>query len=207
MHYLTGHSKGPHLEKLLVAPINMRERFLQMIEREAESKRAGRPARIVAKLNQVDDPDICLALAKASQAGVPIDLIVRGFCCIRAGVPGWTEHVRVRSIIGRFLEHSRIFHFANGQDDPLDGEFYIGSADWMYRNLSRRVEAATPIEQRTLRGQLWEILRACLDDSRQAWEMQADSNYSQLCPPQDGNGAAVMGLHAYLAQRALQRAG
>lgn len=207
MHYLTGHSKGPRLDKLLVAPINMRARFIQMIERETANKRAGRPARIVAKLNQIDDVDICLALVSASQAGVAIDLIVRGFCCLRAGVPGWTENLRVRSIIGRFLEHSRIFYFANGHDDPVDGEYYIGSADWMFRNLSRRVEAATPIEEPALRAQLWEILQACLDDSRQAWEMQAAGSYLQLQPAPGARGAAALGLHAWLSQRAVQRAG
>jgi polyphosphate kinase len=207
IHYLTGHSKGPRLEKLLVAPINMRERFVQMIEREAANKRAGLPARIVAKLNQIDDLEICLALARASQAGVPIDLIVRGFCCLRGGVAGWTENVRVRSIVGRFLEHSRIFYFANGRDDPVDGDFYIGSADWMFRNLSRRVEAATPIEEPALRAQLWEIVQACLDDSRQAWEMQSDGSYVQRTPPQGAVGVAGLGLHAWLSQRTMQRAG
>ena len=207
MHYLTGHSKGPRLDKLLVAPINMRARFIEMIERETANKRAGRPARIVAKLNQIDDVDICLALVNASQAGVSIDLIVRGFCCLRAQVPGWTENLRVRSIIGRFLEHSRIFYFANGHDDPVDGEYFIGSADWMFRNLSRRVEVATPIEEPALRAQLWEILLACLDDSRQAWEMQSDGSYLQRQPAQGASGAAALGLHAWLSQRAVQRAG
>ena len=112
-------------------------------------------------MNQVDDLEIISALSAASQAGVQIDLIVRGFCCLRPGVPGWTENIRVRSIIGRFLEHSRIFLFRNGEEDPLAGEFYIGSADWMYRNLSQRVEAATPIDDRPLRERLWEILQAC----------------------------------------------
>ena len=207
MHYLTGHSKGPKLDKLMVAPINMRARFVQMIERETANKLAGRPARIVAKLNQIDDIEICVALVNASRAGVPIDLIVRGFCCLRAGVPGWTEHLRIRSIIGRFLEHSRIFYFANGHDDPVDGEFYIGSADWMFRNLSRRVEAAAPIEEPALRAQLWEILQACLDDSRQAWEMQPDGSYVQRQPADGATGAAALGLHAWLSQRAVQRVG
>jgi polyphosphate kinase len=207
IHYLTGHSKGPRLEKLLVAPINMRERFLQMIERETANKRSGFPARIIAKLNQIDDLEISNALASASQSGVPIDLIVRGFCCLRGGIAGWTENLRVRSIVGRFLEHSRIFYFANGRDDPVDGEFYIGSADWMFRNLSRRVEAATPIEEPTLRAQLWEILQACLEDSRQAWEMQPDGAYVQRTPPQGTTGIAALGLHAWLSQRTMQRAG
>ena len=161
-HYLTGHSQGPQFQKLLVAPMNMRQRFLEMIEREVAHCEAGRTGHIIAKLNQVDDLEISSALVAASRAGVKIDLIVRGFCCLRAGVPGWTDNVRVRSIIGRFLEHSRIFYFSNGEEDPLAGEFYIGSADWMMRNLSQRVEAATPINGRPLRERLWEILQACL---------------------------------------------
>jgi polyphosphate kinase len=197
-HYLTGCSRTPHFQKLLVAPLNMRQRFLESIEREIEHHRAGRPARIVAKMNQIEDLDMARALSAASQAGVPVDLIVRGFCCLVAGVPGWTENVRVRSIIGRFLEHSRIFHFANGQDDPLAGEFFIGSADWMHRNLSGRVEAATPVEDRTARERLWEILDICLRDQRQAWLMQPDGTYVQSRPAEDATGPAASGIHAWL---------
>ena len=105
----------------------------------------GLPARIVAKMNQLEDPELIEAICEAASAGVPIDLIIRGFCCLRPGVPGRTEGIRVRSIIGRFLEHSRIFHFAAGQEDPVQGEFFIGSADWMFRNLSKRVEVVTPV--------------------------------------------------------------
>jgi len=206
-HYLTGHSKGPQFQKLLVAPMNMRQRFLEMIEREAAHCAAGRPGHIIAKLNQVDDLEITSALVAASRAGVRIDLIVRGFCCLRAGVPGWTENVRVRSIIGRFLEHSRIFYFANGEEDPLAGEFYLGSADWMMRNLSQRVEAATPINDRPLRERLWEILQACLQDSRQAWVMGADGTYrQQQVPADDDNGPASLGAQAWLMELTRRRA-
>jgi polyphosphate kinase len=204
-HYLTGHSKGPLFKKLLVAPMNMRQRFLELIRREAAHAEAGRRGRIIAKLNQVDDLEIIMALVAASRAGVEIDLVIRGFCCLRAGVPGWTENVRVRSIIGRFLEHSRIFYFANGSEDPLAGEFYIGSADWMYRNLSQRVEATTPIEDRSLRERLWEILKACLEDQRQAWIMQSDGTYRQVQPKADGDGAAVLGTHAFLMELTRRR--
>jgi len=197
-HHLTGRSTKPQFAKLLVAPFNMRDRFRAMIEREVEHHRAGRPARIVAKMNQVEDLELSLALARASQAGVPIDLIVRGFCCLRPGVAGYTELIRVRSIIGRFLEHSRIFYFANGSPDPVDGEFYIGSADWMYRNLSRRVEAATPVEDRNARRQLWEILETSLQDSRQAWELGPDGSYIQCEPPLGAIGPARVGTHAWL---------
>jgi polyphosphate kinase len=184
-HFLTGRSRTPSFPTLLVAPLQMRTRFNELIERETENHEAGRPARIVCKLNQLEDAEICLLLSEASQAGVPIDLIVRGLCCLAPGVPGWTENIRVRSIVGRFLEHSRIFHFAKGSADPLEGEFLIGSADWMHRNLSERVEAAVPITQRRLRARLWEILAVCLADHRSAWEMQPDGTYVQLLPEPD----------------------
>ena len=205
-HYLTGCSRTPQFEKLLVAPINMRQRFLACIEREIEHHQAGRPARIVAKMNQVEDLAMGRALSAASQAGVPVDLIVRGFCCLAPGVPGWTENVRVRSVIGRFLEHSRIIHFANGQEDPLAGEFFIGSADWMFRNLSRRVEAAAPVEDRAARERLWEILTICLQDRRQAWLMQADGSYTQAQPLEEGTGPALMGTHVWLMELTRRRA-
>jgi len=205
-HYLTGCSRAPRFQKLLVAPLNMRQRFLDGIEREIAHQRAGRPARIIAKMNQVEDLDIARALAAASQAGVPIDLIVRGFCCLLPGIPGWTENVRVRSLIGRFLEHSRIFFFANGQDDPLAGEYFIGSADWMHRNLSGRVEAATPVEDRTARERLWEILDIGLRDQRQAWLMQPDGTYVQSHPAEDATGPAVLGTHAWMMDLARRRA-
>jgi polyphosphate kinase len=122
-------------------------------------------------------------------------------------VPGWTDNIRVRSIIGRFLEHSRILYFANGSEEVLDGEFYIGSADWMYRNLSRRVEAATPIKDRTLRERLWEILQVALDDERQAWVMQASGSYEQLAPSEGAVGVAQLGSHVYTMEAALRRFG
>jgi polyphosphate kinase len=179
-HHLTGYSTEPQFERLLVAPLNMRDRFIGLIQREMEHQRAGRPARIVAKMNQLEDLPMCEALSDASQAGVPVDLIIRGFCCLRPGIPGWTENLRVRSIVGRFLEHGRLFHFANGEANPLDGEFYIGSADWMDRNLSRRVEAVTPVRVRHLRERLWEDLTVQLEDRRNAWQMLADGSYVQL---------------------------
>ncbi|HRC71029.1 MAG TPA: polyphosphate kinase 1 [Candidatus Competibacter sp.] len=204
-HYLTGAARTPRYQRLLIAPTNMRQRFLERIEREIDNQRAGRPARIVAKMNQVEDLEMARALSAASQAGVPVDLIVRGFCCLIAGVPGWTENVRVRSIIGRFLEHSRIFHFANGQEDPADGEFIIGSADWMHRNLSARVEAATPVADRTAREQLWEILEICLHDDRQSWLMQPDGTYIQSRPAKNAAGPAATGTHAWLMELTRQR--
>lgn len=204
-HYFTGRSFAPSFARLLVAPMNMRDRFLDLILREIEHARAGRPARIIAKMNQLEDLSICRALVAASQAGVPIDLIIRGFCCLRPGIATWTENVRIRSVIGRFLEHSRIFHFANGSEDPLDGDYYIGSADWMYRNLSRRVEAATPVAERALRERLWEILDVSLRDQRQSWIMQPDGRYLQSQPASEGSGPAVVGTHAALMESTRRR--
>jgi polyphosphate kinase len=205
-HFLTGYSLKRDYRKLLVSPVTMRPRFLELIQREVANHRAGKPARIVAKMNQLEDPPILEALCEASQAGLKVDLIVRGFCCLRPGVPGQTENIRIISIIGRFLEHARIFHFANGSEDPLDGEFLIGSADWMHRNLSARVEAITPVEPRALKARLWEILEINLQDHRQAWDMQTDGTYRQRRPPADAVGPAKDGTQATLMARTLQRA-
>jgi polyphosphate kinase len=190
-HYLTGRSRKRDYDALLVAPVNMRPRFLEMIRREADHHRAGRPARIVAKMNQLEDREVIAALLEASRAGLEIDLIVRGFCTLRPGVPGLSEHVRILSVIGRFLEHSRIYYFQNGADDPLAGDFFIGSADWMERNLSDRVEAITPVRGRPLRQRMWEILQVMLADRRQAWDLQPDGRYVQRQPPEDGGPASL----------------
>jgi polyphosphate kinase len=205
-HTLTGRSRNRDTAKLLVAPLNMRERFLALIEREIGHCQAGRPARIIAKMNQLEDRGMCEALVRASRAGVPIDLIVRGFCVLPPGVRGLTERVRVLSIIGRFLEHSRIYYFQNGDDDPLRGEYFIGSADWMERNLSRRVEAITPIEAPPLRQRLWQILQVMLRDHRQAWDMQSDGSYVQRVPPADAapDSPERIGTQDYLMALALR---
>ena len=204
-HHLTGYSRSPRFEKLLVAPLNMRTRFIDLIAREAANARAGRPARIVVKVNQLEDGPICEALCDASNAGVPIDLIVRGFCCLRPGIPGLTENIRVRSIIGRFLEHGRVFHFANGSDDPLDGDFLLGSADWMDRNLSRRVEAVAPVESRHLKERLWEVLQVQLADLRNAWIMQSDGSYVRCATNSRAPKVAREGTHVTLMKRTKQR--
>lgn len=166
-HYLTGRSLKRDYRRLLVAPVNMRDRFTAMIEREIDHARAGREARIVAKMNQLQDAQIIRKLYDASQAGVTIELIVRGFCCLRPGVPGLSENIRVVSVLGRFLEHSRIFYFHN------DGapEYYIGSADWMVRNLDYRVEAIAPVLDRALHPPLHDILATMLDDGVSAWDL------------------------------------
>ena len=199
-HYLTGRSRKREYSKLLVAPVNMRKRFLAMIAGEIEHQRAGRPAQIVAKMNQLEDRAICEALVQASQAGVPIDLIVRGFCVLPPGVPGVTENIRIISVIGRFLEHSRIYYFRNGAEDPLDGAFFIGSADWMVRNLSDRVEAIAPVEAAPLRARLWEILQILLHDHWQAWDLHPDGFYVQRSP---SSGAGTSGPEAVGTQQTL----
>ncbi|MBI1248379.1 polyphosphate kinase 1 [bacterium] len=204
-HALTGRSREPHFNKLLVAPTNMREKFLAMIRREIENHQAGKPALIIAKVNQLEDPEMCQAIIAASQAGVRVECIVRGFSCLRAGVPGLTENVTIRSIIGRFLEHSRVYYFANGSDNPLEGEFYIGSADWMQRNLSNRVEAVTPIELHSHKERLWEILDVLLKDRRQAWVMQPDGSYEQFVPTDEDSDIARLGTHRTLMLLAQQR--
>ncbi|MFO1395261.1 MAG: polyphosphate kinase 1 [Steroidobacteraceae bacterium] len=204
-HHLTGYSRAPRFERLLVAPLNMRERFIELIDREAEHARAGRPARIVAKMNQLEDPPVCEALTRASQAGVRVDLVIRGFCCLAPGVPGWTENVRVRSIIGRFLEHGRVFWFQNGASDPIDGDFYIGSADWMDRNLSRRIEAVAPVDSRPLRERIWEVLEVQLEDSRTAWDLQPDGRYVRPDQPGEASDVAIEGTHVTLMKRTRAR--
>src|SRR5262245_9239147 len=205
-HFLTGRSRTPSFSSLLVAPMNMRAQFLDRIELEIHNHEAGQPARIICKMNQLEDPEICQALSRASQAGVPVDLIVRGLCSLAPGVAGLTDNIRIRSIVGRFLEHSRIFHFAAGSEDPVDGEFLIASADWMHRNLSERVEAAVPVRERRLRARLWEILGVCLSDRRNAWQMREDGTYEQL-QPESGGGVGSEGTQATLMRLALARHG
>ena len=206
-NFITGRSHKPVYERLLVAPHHMKRQFLALIEREIELHADGRPGRIIAKMNQLQDRDIIQALYRASQAGVRTDLIIRGFCTLRPGVPGLSENIRVISIIGRFLEHSRIFWFRAGADDPLDGEYFISSADWMYRNLEARVEAACPIEDRQHRQRLWQTLQTCLMDRRQAWEMHPDGRYTLRMPdPESADTSAVLGTQHILAHTALESA-
>jgi polyphosphate kinase len=175
---LTGYSRQRLYRKLFVAPVNMRSRFIELIAREAEHAEAGRPARIVGKMNALVDAEVIDALYRASQAGVEIDLIVRGICCLRPQLPGISDRVRVISIIGRFLEHSRLWHFANGGAE----EFYLGSADWMPRNFDRRVEAVAPVDAPALHERLRSLLHTYLEDNRQAWELNADGAWVQREP-------------------------
>jgi polyphosphate kinase len=198
-HYLTGRSLKSDYRTLLVAPLNMRQEFMKLIEREAANQQAGQPAGIIAKMNSLEDRKIIAALYAASQAGVPIDLIVRGFCCLRPGVPGLSDNIRVISVIGRFLEHSRIFYFRNGEANPLEGRFFIGSADWMYRNLKNRVEIVTPVDEAAARQRLWQTLEILLSDRRQAWDMRPDGTYVQRQPD---DPAAELGTHVQLMRLA-----
>ena len=188
---LTGFSRQQLYRKLLVAPANMRLRIVEMIDREAAHVRAGGSGRIIAKMNALVDPDAILALYRASAAGVKIDLIVRGVCCLRAGMPGVSENITVRSIIGRFLEHSRLFYFGNSGAP----EYYIGSADWMPRNFDRRVETVAPIEDPILHARIDSLLHVCLQDNRQAWMLQTDGTYVQRHPE---NGEPERGSHTLL---------
>ncbi|MFO0893849.1 MAG: polyphosphate kinase 1 [Phycisphaerales bacterium] len=205
-NYMTGRSRQKEYNRLLVAPVAMKRRFIELIERETLLQSPGRPGRIVAKMNQLEDRGVMDALYRASQAGVQIDLIVRGFCCLRPGVPGLSDNIRIRSVVGRFLEHSRIFWFQAGRTDPLEGDFLIGSADWMYRNLQTRVEAAAPIDGRHQRALLWQILQVCLEDRGSSWEMQPDGTYQRVhADGLDPSDPRAIGAHARLMQLTLAR--
>ncbi len=193
-HYLTGRSLKQDYKALLVAPVNMFQKFKSLIEKEAENARAGKPAHIIAKMNNMEENDISMALYQASRSKVQIDMLVRGFCCLRPGVKDMSENIRVISTIGRFLEHSRIFYFRSGAVDPVDGCFYIGSADWMYRNLHARVECVVPIYDRTLREKLWEMLQSYLSDQRQTWNMSSDGSYQQRKGSEVGVQQQMMNL-------------
>jgi polyphosphate kinase len=180
---LTGYSRQREYRRLLVAPVNMRARVLELIDRETAHAMAGRPGRIIAKMNAIVDDECIRALYRASAAGVEIDLIIRGICCLRPGVPGLSEKIRVISIIGRFLEHSRVWMFGN-DGEP---EYYFGSADWMPRNLDRRVEVVTPVLNAMFKERLQSVLELCLHDNRQAWDLQQDGSYAQR-QPEPGRG-------------------
>lgn len=197
-NYLTGYSRQTNYRKLLVAPVNMRQQFVDLISNEIAFTLSGKPGRIIAKMNALEDSVIVRKLYEASQAGVSIDLIIRGNCRLRPGLPGISENIRVISIIGRFLEHSRIFYFENG-GNPL---YFIGSADWMNRNLSARVEAITPIEEPRLKEQLEHMLRLSLADHRQAWDLGPDGRYQRRFATANSDVIAAQGLQVSLMQEA-----
>jgi polyphosphate kinase len=179
---LTGFAPGTTYNRLLVAPEYLRTTLLDLIDNEIEASLAGKPARLVFKMNQLEEDVMIRKLYQASQAGVKIDLLVRGLCCLRPGLPGISENIRVRSIVGRYLEHSRVFYFQNARADQ---RVYLGSADLMRRNLYNRVEVVFPVLDARLQEQAVRVLATCLADNTQAWELMPDGQYHRLRPSAD----------------------
>jgi polyphosphate kinase len=203
---LTSCTAPPTWRSITVAPLGLHERVLGLIEREAANARAGLPSRIIAKMNSLVDPDVVASLYRASQAGVPIDLIVRGICVLRPGVPGVSETIRVSGVVDRFLEHSRLFYFEAGGAKEL----YAASADWMPRNFHRRVEVMFPIEDEPLKARLWEILTISRDDNVKARRLRSDGIYERVRPaegePERRSQKRFIDLARDIAERADARA-
>lgn len=195
---LSGYSEPLVWNKLSLAPLWLRGKFLSLIEREKEHAKNGRPARIIAKMNSLCDPGIIEALYDASEAGVEIDLIVRGICCLRAGIKGLSEHIRVRSIVGTFLEHSRIFYFENNGN----AEYYMGSADWMPRNLDKRVEILFPVEDPILQEEIYHILHIQLSDTKKAHLLMPDGHYVKV----DQRGKTPLNSQLYFCEETMANA-
>ncbi|MGD9650267.1 MAG: phospholipase D-like domain-containing protein, partial [Dongiaceae bacterium] len=181
-NFMTGYAKPEKMEKLIIAPLAMRKSLLELIAKEIAHVKAGKPGAIWAKMNSLVDAEIIRALYEASSAGVNINLIVRGICCLRPGVKGLSENIKVKSIVGRFLEHSRIVCFGDGHGLPAgEAKVFISSADWMPRNLNGRLEVMVPVENPTVHQQvLQEIMTHCLEDAAQSWELTNDGTYQRL---------------------------
>jgi polyphosphate kinase len=173
---LTSLMRTPALNQLSQSPFNLHDRLLSLIKRETRNAKSGDTGHIIAKINALVEPEVIRALYEASNAGVFVDLIVRGICCLRPGVPGVSENIRVRSIVGRFLEHSRCYYFHNAGEE----EIYCASADWMDRNFFRRIELMFPIRDEALKARIMADLDTYLADNAQAWELRADGRYVQL---------------------------
>ena len=194
-NYLTGYSSQKEFRSLLVAPLQLRNKLGELIAREIEHAKAGRPARLIVKVNSITDDQMIRLLYRASQASVSIDLIVRGICCLRPGLPGISDHIRVRSIVGRFLEHSRIYWFQNGGRD----EMFIGSADLMERNLERRVETLTPVRDPDILTHLRDVvLNAYLQDTDRAMVLDSSGRYERPAPASAPVNAQQFLLQHYL---------
>lgn len=198
-HYLTGYAPDQNYKKLLIAPGNLRTSFYDLIDNEIDHKKSGGSGRIIAKMNALDDIGIIKKLYQASQAGVKIDLIVRGHCRLRPGLSGYSENINVISIIGRFLEHDRIFYFENNGEPTI----YIGSGDWRYRNLDERVEAIVPITLPALKKRITSILKKALKDNRLVWDMHSDGSYTQRRPQE---GQKERNFHEMMMKNARKRA-
>lgn len=195
---LSGYSEPKHWNRLVLAPIWMRDGFMRLIQRETAHARNGEPARIIAKMNSLCDKEIIAALYEASAAGVEIDLIIRGICCLKTGIPKVSENIRVRSIVGTFLEHARIFYFRNGGDE----EFYMASADWMPRNLDKRVEILFPVEDADIQEQIRHILQIQLEDTMKAHILQPDGSYEKV----DKRGKVLLCAQDYFCEEAIKAA-
>jgi len=194
---LSGYSEPKYWNKLAVAPLWLKDRFLYLIEREIKNAKAGHDAKIIAKMNSLCDPEIISALYEASSAGVQIELIVRGICCLKTGIKGVSENIRVRSIVGTFLEHSRIFVFENDGNK----EYYLASADWMPRNLNRRVEIMFPIEQPDLKAEVQDIIDSLMKDNMKAQILQDDGTYERI----DRRGKELFGAQKYFCETAIAK--